>query len=499
MKNITEAQYDQLCDACDALLQNNSLSFERNANAFLHVIREHPIFLQGYNALFHKSNTGFSLFLIKLLFRHITFGSIKFLHAIYRNYFLRDGRIKEETVFENLFISHFLNHSFVDHKSDFYFFDLPQKISEKEDASLQLYINFTGLSTRIIKGKWKDRSINSSLLPKYLSLFQEIKIRALMLREAVLLSRLKASSKFEKRVKYQAMIACFSSSSHSNYRLAFLVQQYVKENGIKRIFTTYEGHPWERLIFAMAREVNPAVECIGYQHALVFRKQHAIRRKLAANFEPNYILCSGDHGRQQFEMINYLPPDQLLCFGTTRTIEEKRNQLAVEAKERNVFLMLSEGDLIECLPLAKFVIQLAKVNPNAQFIMRFHPITRVENVLKAIPELVSPSKNIELSNLSFEEDLERSHFAIYRGSTTIIKAIQYGLVPLYYEREDELSIDPLYGIQNEKINLISLNDLEIVLKVSHQELIKRQHKLIAYVARFFSPIDYKEALKILDK
>ena len=499
MKNITEAQYDQLCDACDALLQNNSLSFERNANDFLHVIREHPIFLQGYNALFHKSNTGFSLFLIKLLFRHITFGSIKFLHAIYRNYFLRDVRIKEETVFENLFISHFLNHSFVDHKSDFYFFDLPQKISEKEDASLQLYINFTGLSTRIIKGKWKDRSINSSLLPKYLSLFQEIKIRALMLREAVLLSRLKASSKFEKRVKYQAMIACFSSSSHSNYRLAFLVQQYVKENGIKRIFTTYEGHPWERLIFAMAREVNPAVECIGYQHALVFRKQHAIRRKLAANFEPNYILCSGDYGRQQFEMINYLPPDQLLCFGTTRTIEEKRNQLAVEAKERNVFLMLSEGDLIECLPLAKFVVQLAKVNPNAQFIMRFHPITRVENVLKAIPELVSPSKNIELSNLSFEEDLERSHFAIYRGSTTIIKAIQYGLVPLYYEREDELSIDPLYGIQNEKINLISLNDLEIVLKVSHQELIKRQHKLIAYVARFFSPIDYKEALKILDK
>ena len=173
--------------------------------------------------------------------------------------------------------------------------------------------------------------------------------------------------------------------------------------------------------------------------------------------------------------------------------------MCVEAKERNVFLMLSEGVLIECLPLAKFVVQLAKENPNAYFIIRFHPITRVENVLKAIPELVSPPKNIELSNLSFEEDLERSHFAIYRGSTTIIKAIQYGLVPLYYEREDELSIDPLYGIQNEKINLKSLNDLEIVLKVSHQELIKRQHKLIAYVARFFSPIDYKEALKILDK
>ena len=47
MKNITEAQYDQLCDACDALLQNNASSIERNANVFLHVIREHPIFLNA--------------------------------------------------------------------------------------------------------------------------------------------------------------------------------------------------------------------------------------------------------------------------------------------------------------------------------------------------------------------------------------------------------------------------------------------------------------------
>ena len=45
MKNITEAQYDQLCDACDNIINNKPNSFERNANAFLHVIREHPIFL----------------------------------------------------------------------------------------------------------------------------------------------------------------------------------------------------------------------------------------------------------------------------------------------------------------------------------------------------------------------------------------------------------------------------------------------------------------------
>ena len=246
----------------------------------------------------------------------------------------------------------------------------------------------------------------------------------------------------------------------------------------------------------MAREIDPTIVGVGYQHAIVFRKQHAIRRKLTSNFEPNYILCSGEHGKQQFEAINYLPSKRLLCFGSNRTIDSKEEQLAVEAKERKVFLMLSEGDLIECLPLATFVVQLAKENPSAHFIIRFHPITRVKSVLKALPPLNTPPKNIELSSLSFEEDLKRAHFAIYRGSTTIIKAIQYGLIPLYYERPNEISIDPLYDIQKEKVNLKSIEDIELLKQIPHEELIKRQHQLIKYAARFFSPLNYDEALKI---
>ena len=96
MKNITEAQYDQLCDACDALLQNNANSFERNANAFLHVIREHPIFLNVYSAVFNKNGVSFFIHLIKLLFLNIIIGSYKLFHSIYRYYFLGDKLIKDK-------------------------------------------------------------------------------------------------------------------------------------------------------------------------------------------------------------------------------------------------------------------------------------------------------------------------------------------------------------------------------------------------------------------
>ena len=499
MKGLTEAQYSQLCLACDALLKENSASFERNANALLHVIREHPIFLNNYSVLFQKREFIFSIYLIKKLFWHVILGSYKLVHAIYRNYFFGDRLIKDKRVFENIFISHFLNDSFIDHKSDFYFFDLPQKIAGTKSSSLQLYINFTNQASTDVTNKWKKRPVVSKLLPRYLSIFQEIKIRSLLLKEAINILKSKTVSNFEKRLKYQAAVSSLSSATHSNYRLAVLVQQYIKNNGVKRVFTTYEGHPWERLIFAMAREIDSSVECIGYQHALVFRKQHAIRRKLDKNFEPDYILFSGKKGINNFKAINYLPSNRLILFGTNRIESINKTPLKVKSTNKNVFLMLPEGDLIECIPLTKFVLQLALKYSEFKFIIRFHPITKVNLVIRECPLLKKNLPNLEISKMSFEDDLRRSDFAIYRGSTTIIKAIQNGLVPLYYQKENEITIDPLFEIQEGKTNLSSIQDLSLVFNKPSDEIEKSQTKLIEHINDFFSPINYDEVLKYLNK
>ncbi len=498
MKNISEAQYDQLCYACDRLLEKTN-TFERKANSCLHVVREHPIFLKNYSALFYKGGTEFSIYLIKQLAWNVIQGSYKLLHAIYRNYILRDRPSRDQRAFENVFISHFLNDSFSDHKSDFYFYDLPQMISKIKNASLQLYINFTNQSSRNISNKWKNKRVVSQLLPKYLSPFQEIKIRGLLLREAFIILNTQTESNFERRLKYQAALSSLSTATHSNYRLAVLVKNYVKKNAVKRIFTTYEGHPWERLIFAMAREINPKIVCVGYQHALIFRKQHAIRRKLAKNFEPDYILFSGKKGIKNFKSIKYLPLNRLILFGTNRVETLNKKLTKAKSTKRNVFLMLPEGDLIECIPLTKFVIQLALVYTEFKFIIRFHPITAINQVIRECPQLVQNLPNLEFSKVSFEVDLERSEYAIYRGSTTIIKAIQNGLVPLYYEKKNEISIDPLIEIKEEKINLSTTQDLSLVFNKSIDAIEKNQSKLIDHVNDFFSPVNYNEVLKKLEK
>ena len=68
MKYITEAQYNQLCKSCDSLIKDKPNSFERNANSWLNVIREHPIFLKNMNQSIIAMLLGFiSSFLLKFL------------------------------------------------------------------------------------------------------------------------------------------------------------------------------------------------------------------------------------------------------------------------------------------------------------------------------------------------------------------------------------------------------------------------------------------------
>lgn len=493
MKSINESQYKLLCKSCDKFLNNND-TIERHANAFLNVIRAHPIFLKNYHALFCKYEVNYFYHLAKNLSRHLIVGFYKFINLIYRNYFLGDSIINDKRAFQNIFISHFLNSSFNNHKSDFYFYDLPQKVSKK--SSLILYINYTDQSSKKTKFNKIDNKTQSILLPKYLPLRQEIKIKFQLFREAIKILKLNSSTKFERRLKYLAAVSSFSSATYFNYRLPLIIQHYVKKNSIKRIFTTYEGQSWERLVFSLARKVNDSVQCIGYQHALLFNNQYSIKRKLDKTFEPDYLMFSGKKGMEIFKDIKYLPPERLLLFGSKRLEFNKKSIKKTILNKKKTFLILPEGDLIECIPLTKFAINLAKEYNGLEFIIRFHPITKIKQLYKECPELKRDLPNLKLSKDSLENDLKLSDFAIYRGTTTIIRAIQNELIPLYYRRINEISIDPLIDFKKERTHLDSTEDLNLFLNKTMEDFERIKKDLIDYTNDFFTPINYSIVNKI---
>ena len=483
---ITEKEYDLLAQTCDQLLDTNAHEFSRIANSSLHLIREHPIFLQHYIPLFNKSTVFFYFFLFAKFLKYLGYGSLKLLQSLYFFILKKDHLILPNNSFDYLFISHFLNKNFLVNKDDFYFYALPEKLQENNKRSLVAYINYTGE----VNSEWKYNEVEKITLPRYLSFIEELKIRKALFKDAIKLLFGPVKGSLLNKVKLNAAVEALSPSSHFNLRLGVQMGKLVQQVSPKKIYTTFEGHPWERIAYAYARNINPNIKCIGYQHALIFRKQHSIRRKLVDQFEPDFILFSGPRAREQFINSQYLPKERLLLFGSNRRCIAKRRNLAVNAVNKDTFLMLSEGDLIECIPLVELIIKLAKNYSKLNFIMRFHPITNVKQVFKICPALKTPPSNIIISDRSFETDLERAHFALYRGSTTIIKAVQFGLIPIYFERKNEISIDPLFEMKSNKVNIDETGEIEKILQLKEETLKENQQKLIRYVEQFFSPIDY---------
>ena len=77
------------------------------------------------------------------------------------------------------------------------------------------------------------------------------------------------------------------------------------------------------------------------------------------------------------------------------------------------------------------------------YIVRFHPLISVERLEEKYKKLLSLNENVKFSISTLEKDLDESNYVIYRGSTAVIKAIEYGLYPIYFSLRNEMSINPI--------------------------------------------------------
>ena len=164
--------------------------------------------------------------------------------------------------------------------------------------------------------------------------------------------------------------------------------------------------------------------------------------------------------------------------------------------KRDTFLFLPEGDFNECFPLIDLLFELVKLLTSFHFIIRFHPMTKVSILKKQRPQLKDPPKNLTISKKLFEDDLKRADFAIYRGSTSIINAIENGIIPIYYHKKGENIIDPLFLLNKYKKSIKDPTDIHEVINVNEAENIKNLNMLNLEIKQFFSPINYNEALKL---
>ena len=85
---------------------------------------------------------------------------------------------------------------------------------------------------------------------------------------------------------------------------------------------------------------------------------------------------------------------------------------------------------------------------------------------------------------------------IFRGSSAVIKAIEFGLYPCYFKIENELSINPLYTIDQFLDKISNQNDFIEVISMKTEKKMENLKTIQNHIKDYFSPLDNDEALKI---
>ncbi|MCX6237743.1 MAG: hypothetical protein NTY07_09345 [Bacteroidia bacterium] len=465
---MNENQYKELCVACDRVLLAPDSSIERVAIPWLHVIREHPIVLAKYENLFISATDSIGVLShwIKYFLK-----KAKWVRQILRA-FRSNGQplfgvdvLPEKVDF--LFISHFLSTAQACQKEDFYFGNMPNDLVSCNRSVVIALINQSGASFASFRGNCVTSKAARVYLSNSLKLSDEFVLHRRLKRESLQLLRLaksEAPGLFQGVLKHASQEA-MDNNSMTSLRLAHQIRVLVKKLRPQAIVVTHEGHSFERLAFAVAREVSPTIKCIAYQHAGVYRLSHAIRRNLSPQYNPDIIFTTGTDGKIELEKAFGTKNMRISVLGSSRGLIERTNNCEnsmPKQKEHSTMhdcLVIPEGIDSECLRLFEFSLLCAKEQPNITFIWRLHPITIFKKLTTKNPDLKRLPTNIILSSYSLEEDIERCSWALYRGTTAIYKAISGGLRPIYLRIPGEMTIDPLYNMHSWRVIVDSPSDL----------------------------------------
>jgi hypothetical protein len=473
------SKHQKLCKVCDQILASNTANPQIIANNYLHILNSHPEFLEKYNL----SKVAKIQLLVKFRFIAI----VKLFQSVFdkKYYYTSRARVKSDV----LFVSHLINEQQLSNDNDVYFGDLPNQLIDSNVNSSIALINHAKISSKRVLNSWKSSKIYRPVLSSSLDILSEVKLYLFQRKSKKQLKVLLKDLQVDKTLVKDVLQHHMSSGTFNALRIAKQVADIVKKTGAKYIVTTFEGYAWERLVYYYAREVNPNIKCFGYQHAAVFENQHAIKRSLAELYNPDVILTSGLIAKDIFEKMQF-KDGEIICLGSPKYSAPN----LIISKSQHCCLVVPELFVRESLSLFGLSLACAKQNPEQRFIWRLHPGLSFDKLKKQSTIFKNLPINITLSNDSLDDDIQKCDSVLYRGSTSVVNAINSGLKPIYYQQSvDELSIDPIYTHQEGKFTVH--NQEELGLTLVRNVNIETKQALQNFSQNFYTPLDVRILLK----
>ncbi len=452
---MNEANYRALCECCDGILRDKSLPDAVAAISFLHIVREHPVFLDQYEQLFQGSSSPASKRTL------VGFVAALLRCAVQKPVGINGAKVSPADI---LFVSHLVDPSHIAADEDFYYFDLPRRLSGLR-ASVAL-IDHVQSAHQCPAGEFLRGEVPTHLLRCHAGFAPALRDAFLLLSAASALRRRARGEPpgLRRSVMVSAASRCASAGSLRNLGIATQVKNLLLRTGATCLVTTWEGHAWERVTMRAARTAGP-VRCAGYQHAAVFKMQHAVRRSLGGTMDPDILLASGRLPLAQLRDSPALGGTPVVCLGSRRgRVKRVEPEAAISSGlARNCCLVLPEGIASECRILFRFSLEAARRLPDWDFIWRLHPVVAREKLCSLDSEFRRLPSNLRLSEATFEKDISASQVVLYRGTTAVVKAAMAGLLPIYVNQPNELSIDPLFSIENKRFTATTFDDFTSIV------------------------------------
>ena len=392
----------------------------------------------------------------------------------FRKFFLKNflySNVKLEQTFDYLIVSHLVNYENIKYNNDFYFGDLGQKLGKNK--VLFLLIDHI----KVEKKKFKKKSLgNYIVLPMFLSFFTELKTH---LKTFLIL--------FLKGLNYPN-IKIFSIDnvvrSVESQRIANQVSFFAKKFKIKKIFLTFEGQSYEKLLCYKVRENNKNIICIGYQFGILRKFQHSMFLNIKKKYFPDFIFSVNNYNKSIL----------------SRNLKKKKNTLfnksSKQFSKKFRILVMPEGIPNEI----EFFLKYCNANNNSRiiFCFRLHPIFQNNSFTKNLN--IKDNSNIKISENELDYDLKQNDYILYRGTSAVINAVAQGLVPIYLNNKNEVTIDPLH-VFNRRHSVNSDESLiKFMIKINNKNNFKNeQNKIYNFSKNFYKNSNIKAILKVANK
>ncbi len=485
-------KFKEITETLSKLIKNDKNSYLMGVN-WAQIIRYHPEYFKDYELVFKKN--FFLLFVSLKFLKFICLIILKLIKSIFKT---QDYKYKKKDLLDVVIISHFINKNHLSLDSDFYFGELPKKLSEDNIKINIVLNNHTNISPQIIEKKWLNSKVERNVFFHCLNFRDELGviINGFKIFFNTLL-KTNTSGYIIDRVRYLISVEAISPASLNAERLARQLEIFVKKTKPRVIIFTFEGHAWERLVIKKVKNLNIGVLCVGYVHTMAFPNQYASITSYQNEFMPDCIMVAGNETKNIFEknLSNSIP---IRVLGSHKKI----NTIQKFDKKKNIrILILPEGFKSETNLLFNFGLRLANQSRNMYIRIRLHP--SMINMIDYYTNLIKEKKinNIKISTFTIGNDIRWSSHALYRGSTSIIEAVSAGVMPIYYNLKNELAIDPLFRKQDRSYYVSSVTDVILILenwmKMSSEQESKRKREFVRFCENLLEPLNIKVLKKVI--